>query len=61
MRHVCAGTTAAHLLKGGSERTWPAPVPRSAPRRSISVGTVSEGPLQVEKSAGPAAKIIPSP
>ena len=36
---VCAGTTAAHLLKGGSECTWPAPVPPVCPRRPISVGS----------------------
>lgn len=57
-RHLCAGVTAARLLKGhreGVSTPGQRPAPSLRPRPSISVGTVSEGPLQIEKSAMPAA------
>ena len=64
VRHLCAGVTAAHLVKGhreGVSTPGQPPAPGLGPRPSISVGTVSERPLQIEKSAVPAAKTIASP
>lgn len=60
---VCWGHCCT-LLKGhreGVSTPGQRPAPSLCPRPSITVGTVSEGPLQIEKSAMPAAKTMESP